>query len=378
MSHVDANLFTLDLKKIKSMIEMKVNIDIFDKNQCILLIMAVKNNKCKIVRALLKAGANVHHIDSSFNNALTYAVSSQYYNIVKLLLKYGANTKQLTPDGRSMLYIAIENEDHKTVTLLLKSDVDCDEICKYVNKTYLQLAIDTNNIDIVRTLINYGADLKKTPTALYDACRNNQQDIVSLLIESKARIDSDPYQEPLMSVAAWNCNVDMMKLLLENKADINAKRYNAYTPLMLAVKKEHIGSVLYLIDHKADVKYSNDLQHSALSYAIETKNDDIIEIIQNALHMVPIVNFNDNFNNINNNNNNVNSDNNNINSVNVVISDDKNEDTCPICSEPFAKNKSVVNVAGCHHRFHLSCINEWYNTSGKATCPMCRGHIDDL
>ena len=48
------------------------------------------------------------------------------------------------------------------------------------------------------------------------------------------------------------------------------------------------------------------------------------------------------------------------------------EGECSICMQQFVpKAEPPVLVAGCLHRFHASCINEWM--ARKPTCPVCRG-----
>jgi len=75
--------------------------------------------------------------------------------------------------------------------------------------------------------------------------------------------------------------------------------------------------------------------------------------------------------------------------VHSCLECDETKPTCPICFDYLVKEKSNVYVVSdglidgtntnpvkCGHKYHLSCINEWVQTSN--TCPMCRGNIKSI
>lgn len=49
----------------------------------------------------------------------------------------------------------------------------------------------------------------------------------------------------------------------------------------------------------------------------------------------------------------------------------KHRSTCCVCSEDF-KDGEDVTKRRCNHIFHTTCIREWFDRSGKTTCPECR------
>lgn len=49
---------------------------------------------------------------------------------------------------------------------------------------------------------------------------------------------------------------------------------------------------------------------------------------------------------------------------------DNEEDSCSICREPFENSSIIRKINSCGHKFHLSCIDTWFQT--QHTCPMCR------
>ena len=50
---------------------------------------------------------------------------------------------------------------------------------------------------------------------------------------------------------------------------------------------------------------------------------------------------------------------------------------CPICLEDFPATAALAPAARaltlpCRHRFHVACLDEWFGTHGRSTCPLCR------
>ena len=43
---------------------------------------------------------------------------------------------------------------------------------------------------------------------------------------------------------------------------------------------------------------------------------------------------------------------------------------CSICREPFANSSIIRKINYCGHKFHLSCIDTWFQN--QYTCPICR------
>ena len=46
------------------------------------------------------------------------------------------------------------------------------------------------------------------------------------------------------------------------------------------------------------------------------------------------------------------------------------QDACSICREPFANSSIIRKINSCGHKFHLNCIDTWFQN--QYTCPMCR------
>lgn len=57
-------------------------------------------------------------------------------------------------------------------------------------------------------------------------------------------------------------------------------------------------------------------------------------------------------------------------SIPLVIEDDDDKSTCPICFEDF-QDGQVLRILPCKHRFHALCVDPWLLNS-SSHCPLCR------
>jgi ankyrin repeat protein len=77
--------------------------------------------------------------------------------------------------------------------------------------------------------------------------------------------------------AAANGNDDIVKLLLDHDAYIDAGSPNGTTPLMMASRGGHVSTVKLLLDSGADLNVKNQLGLTALDFAKQYKEPDVVE-----------------------------------------------------------------------------------------------------
>jgi len=112
------------------------------------------NNSLELVKYLVENGANIH---ANNNQPIRLASERNYINIVEYLIEKGVNITNVikeTPND-SLLSHAINNENSYYVNMLLeyKIDIHCDDEY-FLKKAYLK-----GNVDIIKSLIKYGADV---------------------------------------------------------------------------------------------------------------------------------------------------------------------------------------------------------------------------
>ncbi len=149
-------------------------------------------------------------------------------------------------------------------------------------------AVSANNYELVKTMIDEGADVKFSNedglTALYIASDNGFKEICALLIAKGADVNSGSVTikgettviyNPLIG-ASYKGYKEICSLLIENGADVNVKRsMGGTTPLIIATRQGHKEICSLLIEKGADMYSKN----SALYNAVGNGHKEICEIL---------------------------------------------------------------------------------------------------
>jgi ankyrin repeat protein len=165
--------------------------------------IAVERCRTTVLPALLQAGVDINAPATSENgvisNLLALAISFHQPDMVDLLLLHQADIN-VRPNGRSMLEIAVDNEDVVIVRKLVSAGADCtlhntaESLADDGQQPLLCplfVAVSKGNSAIVRLLLTcYQLDLltpitspqQDSMTALHLACKLNKQTIVFLIM----------------------------------------------------------------------------------------------------------------------------------------------------------------------------------------------------
>ena len=141
--------------------------------------------------------------------------------------------------------------------------------------TPLIVAVENGNLDCVKVLLKYKADIE------------GRGDIKYKHFTNKFRHLSFSGCQPLFVAAVYG-NIEILRCLLENGADINAVTHldqNYYTPLMMAINYNHSDAVTFLIDQGADVNLQAKTGATALHHAVwtfETSLEIVSSLIKNG------------------------------------------------------------------------------------------------
>jgi ankyrin repeat protein len=189
-------------------------------------------------KLLIENGANINGKDINGKTALMYALSKgQFVNeeIIHYLLNNGANIEQKDDFGWTALFYSIEFGDpYKIIELLLKNNAILTVVSK-IGNTPLQIACKRRNLEIVKLLFDYGAKITINSqdiagdTALILATGNNKYDIVKYLLENGA----DPMiKDSLGKTALKYAKENIIQDLLKNKMkEIIAKNLEEKTQM---------------------------------------------------------------------------------------------------------------------------------------------------
>ncbi len=279
----------------------------------------------QIVVALLKYGANTNLTRANGDTALTIAQWNNHDTIVDTLKNAGARdeTHYAALSSEESLIKAAKINDQVKIQLLLNQSTAVNFRDTNSGVTPLISAVYFGNIDVVRTLVEHGANVNHVPwglkeqriasssvsfkerellrtisrsdTALLVAIQKDDVEIASYLIEKGAKIAvANRKEETPTLIAARNGNAALMTLLLKHGADKNRavvkkkvdrfitrihKKVKRPSLLIAAASGGHVEVMKVLLAAGADINIQNDAGITALFKAAEQGHADVVELL---------------------------------------------------------------------------------------------------
>ncbi|MFA6527391.1 MAG: ankyrin repeat domain-containing protein [Candidatus Babeliales bacterium] len=196
--------------------------------------------------------------DSIFMNQLLCAIKSGELGLIKSLIKQKTvdfNMK-IQPDLYTFLHLAVDSNQIEVVKFLVRKKVDVN--AKDADgRTPLFFAVDNGNLEIAKFLVeNNAIDVVKADgtTLLHCAVKRGNVEIVKILVEKGANVNAiDEIGATPLHGAAVNGYLEIVKFLVEHGAKVNVMSKQGLTPLHAAVNKQAMNVVRYLLANGADV-----------------------------------------------------------------------------------------------------------------------------
>ncbi|MHB9147715.1 MAG: ankyrin repeat domain-containing protein [Candidatus Amoebophilus sp.] len=197
---------------------------------------------------------------------LQLAVKKGHPEIVKKLIEHGANLKVLVDDhpdtssinqGNTLLHIATQNSDIEMIKFLILEKQMNVNSKNHWDFTPLHFAARSGSLEVVKWLVENGANLEaksstyyNTSTPLSLAIVNGHLEVANFLIKKRAKITREMkvliniqrknhIYPTLLHFVAENNDTKLASLLIRNGADRNIKDEYGNTPLDIATKKNH-------------------------------------------------------------------------------------------------------------------------------------------
>jgi ankyrin repeat protein len=195
-----------------------------------------------LIELLLCRGANLNLKDNAGNSALFLAskdLLKENIQLIKTLIDFGADLNQRNAQGETPLLWAVKNinkqnhdEIKEMIELLILKGADLNVNC-HCGSSPLMRALENDNTEMVELLINTGADLfeksnanKQTPLEI--ALLTNQHDIVDILT-----IHLFDYLHQVF----WNCDINQVKRIVIDSIDDSK---------LFLIKYDHIRALKHL------------------------------------------------------------------------------------------------------------------------------------
>ena len=222
----------------------------------------------------------------SMKMPLHAACQEGHLEIVRELLKHGAfldaEYQDLDSDdeyGHTPIGLAIKFGHERIVNELLKHKPNLVETREYGIRSAILVAMDNDDLKMVKKLIAYGADISGQSidfleSPLYVAFSNRNYEMMSLLLAKGANIDEKGFypttlfQDIAMGKDFTEEDVKMFYYLLLKGANINTQDDFGKTALHHTAEQRYLPNVVKLLDHGADPYVQDNKKNTALHLAV--------------------------------------------------------------------------------------------------------------
>jgi ankyrin repeat protein len=179
-------------------------------------------------------------------DSMIKAVKFDDVSAVKKLLSQGVDPNLVDDTGTPLLVIAAREKSDKVGKLLA----------------------DNPNIDLEK-LDPAGEN------AMMLAALNDDLNFVNILIAKDAEVNKKGWTP--LHYAATNGHDDVVKVLLDHSAYIDSGSPNGTTPLMMAARGGHLSTVKLLLDEGADLRVKNQIGLTAVDFAKQYHEKDVAQ-----------------------------------------------------------------------------------------------------
>ena len=202
-----------------------------------------------IIETLLSSGLDINSRSNDGTTPLMMAAATGQEKTVDLLLSKGADPHLKNFMGRNLLHAAAEGGNSSIVMRALSCDIDINskDDC---SATPLIIAVKQNHIEVVKYLLQKGAD-------------------ISLTTEDKKR--------NALHIASPEGSVAVIEMLLSYDLRPDSRDGEGNTPLARAAACGHIEAVNCLLKHGADPLLKGKDGRNLLHFAAQSGNVIIIE-----------------------------------------------------------------------------------------------------
>ncbi|XP_041371501.1 putative ankyrin repeat protein RF_0381 [Gigantopelta aegis] len=209
---------------VQLLITCKADVNKKDEFGRTALHFAVLGDDKTVAYCLLKHRSDVNASTLWGNTPLMLGCREGYTEMVRLLITGKANVNKKKASGLTALHVAVHNDRESPARCLLNSGRCCVNACTSRGNTALMLGCEKGYIEMVRLLIECGADMNRNnnngDTALMLGCKKGYIEMVRLLIECGADINKNNKNgDTALDIAHHEGYSDIVKVLEHSMKD---------------------------------------------------------------------------------------------------------------------------------------------------------------
>ena len=248
-----------DQQTVRQLLKQRVDVNVRAHDGSTALLWAVHWNDVDTADLLIRAGAEVNAANDLRTTPLSLACTNANAALVERLLAAGANANTPIATGQTPVMTCAGTGSVAAVRLLIAGGADVNAKEPSQHQTALMWAAAEKHPDVVKTLIDHGADLqartKKGFTALHFAARAGDIETGRLLL-----------------AAGMDINIRSQAATGPGRAggpSYEATVSAGSTPLLVATVRAHVPFALFLLERGADPNAS-DAGMTPLHWAVGT------------------------------------------------------------------------------------------------------------
>lgn len=254
------------------------------------LLVAARFNRIGHVKCLLDSGKLNLEDKTILSNLLFIAINKQYTDLIQLLLDHEGIDINFNSSDKTFLSIAIQTNNIELAKNLIERGSDLS-IAKAYGGTYLMQAIQKGNFEMIKLFldqneidINYKDKLDST--ALFKALGKNDLELFQRLLEKNADISLTKNNgDSVASQAIKYSKIEFLKALCSSQDSNILKSFlgkDGLSLLALTVLEDHDKITHLLLDNGHLIHQAGDTGISALTLAILKDKTEIIEAMLNT------------------------------------------------------------------------------------------------
>ncbi|SRR6266480_4072142 len=244
------------------------------------LLLAMRVRAVDSAKRMLVDGADPNSKTNDGSTALVYASEHGDSEITTRLLAAGADPNLGRRGGETPLLLAAHAGNYELVKTLVGGGADVHTSRKD-GFTALMAGANSGNVDVVRLLLARGADARaRGPSGwstLMFAAGSGAAEIAQLLMDKGASVHAPPAEDgsTVVIAAAIRRSPSLLRVLSKHGADVNGKRTDGRTALILAAADENeyspgdIECLQILLEAGANPNISDNLGWTPLMYVAQ-------------------------------------------------------------------------------------------------------------
>lgn len=267
------------------------------------LMFAVNRSKIdtEALQVLIKNGADIN--EKTYNQMTPLMMACNHDVIdddaVKLLIKLGSDVNQVNGDGKTAAMLAADriHADIPVIEMLLSEGTDVRHVDEEEGKSILMYPGVLRSLKLTQRIIKMGGDIHATAKGdgnvdlLGLAAAFGTKEVVQFYLDKGMNVNRrrDDGQTPLI-LAVWGNTLEVVKLLVDSGADISMIANDGITTLMSACSKKpkwalidraQMDVVKFLLKSGVNVEDEDQYGQTAMFYLAQNEKDvrDIVDLL---------------------------------------------------------------------------------------------------